>query len=483
VNVRQEKQKGEVNVQLDPFQVSDELLLSPSDRRLRLSTLVRLRWMAVIGQLVTIAVVTIVLGYKLPLAPCLVLISISAWVNVLLSIKYPARYRLTVDFATALLVYDVLQLTGLLYLTGGINNPFSLLLVAPVTVSAATLPVANTIILGLTAIVATLGLSIWSMPLPWSEGQVFELPPMYRAGVATALVSGMIFLGLYAWRLTKEGRDMSAALAATELVLSREQKLHALDGLAAAAAHELGTPLSTITLIAKELELQLPADSPMLDDIKTLKTQSLRCRDILRKLTHEPTETDPQYTGLLIREMLEEAASPYRRAGKKVIDVIARPLPHASGDGAKEPISERKPGVIYGIGNILENAADFAESRVWALAEWDDTILVVTLSDDGPGFDPSLIDTLGEPYVTTRPAGSKVTAKTKSGVDEAHGLGLGFFIAKTLLERSGARLALENKVEPNHGAIVRITWARSAFERIDAPAFKREPLQPDVQTA
>ncbi len=476
--VQQNKHHTKVNtVQLDPFKGSDDAFMSPSDRRLRLSTLVRLRWLAVIGQLTAIAVVTGWLGYQLPLAPCLVIISVSAWINVILSIRYPARYRLPVEYATGLLTYDILQLSGLLYLTGGIDNPFSLLLVAPVTVSAATLPLANTILLGLIAIASTLALSVWSMPLPWPQGQVFELPAMYRAGLATALVSGMTFLGLYAWRLTKDGRDMSAALAATELVLAREQKLHALDGLAAAAAHELGTPLSTITLIAKELELQLPGESPMMEDIRLLKTQSLRCRDILRKLTREPTETDPQYTGLLIREMLEEAAAPYRRQGKKIIDVIARPLPHASGDGAREPISERKPGVIYGFGNILENAADFAEARVKALAEWDDSIIVVTLSDDGPGFDPSMIDSLGEPYVTTRPAGTKIASKSLTGVEEAHGLGLGFFIAKTLLERSGARLALENRPEPDHGAMVRITWPRAAFERLDPQDQAREQVQ------
>jgi two-component system, sensor histidine kinase RegB len=470
-------------VQFDPFKGSEGPFLASADKRLRLSTLVRLRWMAVLGQLAAIGVVTVGLGYKLPLAACLVMISVSAWINVLLSIKYPARYRLPVSYATALLTYDILQLAGLLYLTGGIDNPFSLLLVAPVTVSAATLPIANTLLLGLVGIAATLGLSVWSLPLPWAEGQVFEHPVMYRVGMVTALVAGMTFLALYAWRLTKEGHDMSAALAATELVLAREQKLHALDGLAAAAAHELGTPLSTITLIAKELELMLPKESPMLEDIQLLKTQSLRCRDILRKLTQEPTETDPQYTGLLIREMLEEAAAPYRRAGKKIIDVHARPMPHASGEGANEPISERKPGVIYGFGNILENAADFAESRVKALAEWDDTMIVVTLSDDGPGFHPQLIDTLGEPYVTSRPAGSKVARKSGAGGVEAHGLGLGFFIAKTLLERSGARLALENRVLPDHGAIVRITWPRASFERIDEPAFKREQVQPSIPAA
>jgi len=412
-------------------------------------------------------VVSLWLGFKLPLAACLFVISVSAWINVILSIRYPARFRLPVSYATALLAYDIVQLAALLYLTGGIDNPFTLLLVAPVTVSAATLPPGNTLALGILGVVSTFCLAIWSLPLPWHAGEVLQLPPLYRAGLAISVVSGMTFLGLYAWRLTKEGRNMSAALSATELVLAREQKLHALDGLAAAAAHELGTPLSTITLVTNELERQVGKDSPYLEDIQLLRTQAQRCRDILRKLTRQPAEQDPHYTGLLIQEMLTEAAIPYQGQIKK-ISVTARPLPHASGAAAAEPLSERKPGVIYGFGNIMENAVDFAETAVEVFAEWDDDVIVVTISDDGPGFKPSLIDDLGEPYVTTRPAGSRVLERMPNGtlnLEEAHGLGLGFFIAKTLLERSGARLSLENRAPPAHGAIVRITWPRGAFER------------------
>jgi two-component system, sensor histidine kinase RegB len=440
---------------------------SPADRRLRLHTLVRLRWLAVLGQFTAIGVVSIGLGFQLPLAACLVVVAVSAWINVILSIRYPARFRLPVNYATWLLAYDILQLTALLYLTGGIDNPFALLLIAPVTVSAATLPPSNTIALGLLGIVCTIVLAIWYLPLPWEAGELVELPPLYRVGLAISVMSGMIFLGLYAWRLTKEGRDMSAALSATELVLSREQQLHALDGLAAAAAHELGTPLSTITLVTNELERQIAKDSPLLEDIQLLRAQAQRCRDILRKLTKQPSAQDPHYTGLLMQEMLTEAALPYEGRGK-IISVVARPMPHASGAAAAEPLSERKPGVIYGFGNIMENAVDFAGTRVDALAEWDDENIVVTIIDDGPGFKPSMIDTLGEPYVTTRPAGSRVLEAGPNGtfnLEEAHGLGLGFFIAKTLLERSGARLSLENREPPAHGAIVRITWPRGAFER------------------
>ena len=167
---------------------SVQMFASPADRRLRLHTLVRLRWLAVLGQLTAISVVSIGLGFQLPLAACLVVVAVSAWLNVILSIRYPARYRLPVNYAMALLAYDILQLAALLYLTGGIDNPFALLLVAPVTVSAATLPPANTIVLGLLGIAATIFLAIWSLPLPWHAGAVFELPPMYRAGLAMAVI-------------------------------------------------------------------------------------------------------------------------------------------------------------------------------------------------------------------------------------------------------------------------------------------------------
>ena len=235
-----------------------------SESRLRLQTAVRLRWFGVVGQLVTVCFVYLVLDFALPVGICLAFIALSAWLNVFLRIRYPARTRLGTALATSLLAYDILQLSALLYLTGGIENPFTFLLVAPVTVSAATLPPRNTIALGLLGAAATVMLAFYHLPLPWFRGSSFDLPTLYTVGLLASVLSGMIFLALYAWRLAKESRQMAEALAATEMVLAREQQLHALDGLAAAAAHELGTPLSTITLVAKELTREAPpeANSP-----------------------------------------------------------------------------------------------------------------------------------------------------------------------------------------------------------------------------
>ena len=428
-----------------------------TESRLRLQTIVRLRWLAVLGQILAIGVVTLLLGFPLPVGPCLIFIAMSAWLNVYLSIRFPARHRLSIRFAMATLAYDIVQLAGLLYLTGGIENPFTMLIVAPVTVSAATLPLRHTIALGLLAVLATTYIAFNAWPLPWRPGEALSQPFLYRMGMLSAVVACMTFLALYAWRISKEGRLMSAALAVTELVLAREQKLHALDGLAAAAAHELGTPLSTITLVTSELERQMPKDDPFREDITLLKSQSNRCREILQKLTQHPESQDPLIARLPVEEMMKEAAAPYRRP-KAPISISVHARAGTNGDARNEPIGTRRPGVIYGLGNIIENAIDFAGSRVEFTAEWDGDTVVVTVADDGPGFKPEVIDSLGEPYVTTRSAG------TKKRDGEHSGLGLGFFIAKTLLERSGARLSLENLPAPQHGAVVRVIWPRQVFE-------------------
>jgi two-component system, sensor histidine kinase RegB len=441
--------------------------LGPHDSRLRMQTIVRLRWFGVLGQLATVAVVYWGLGYDLPLAACLLLIALSAWVNVGLRVLYPARHRLSPPFATAVLAYDIVGLAGLLYLTGGLENPFALLFIAPVTVSAATLPARNTIVLGVLAIVASTLLIDVHLPLPWSPAGELALPYIYKVGVWSAIVAGILFLALYTARLSQESRQMSAALAASELVLAREQRLHALDGLAAAAAHELGTPLATIALITRELEREAAATSGMApafaEDIALLRSQAERCREILRKLTHSPGAEDPHHVSLPLTQLIQEAAQPYQSQTIR-IDITSRPAALTSaGESAelpREPIGQRRPGVIFGLGNLIENAVDFARERVEVHALWDETEVTITIGDDGPGFSPDVMDTLGDPFVTTRPSGQRATGSHLEG----SGLGLGFFIAKTLLERSGAQVTVSNRPEPASGAMVRISWARNEFD-------------------
>ncbi len=433
-------------------------IVNDRESQLRLATTVRLRWAAVLGQLAAVAVVTLYYGFAMPLATCLVLIAMSAWLNVYLSIRYPARYRLSTPFATSLLAYDVAQLATLLYFTGGLENPFAVLLIAPVTVSAATLRPRSTMILG--ALVVAIGVFLVTnyYPLPWHPDVHFALERDYKVGVLAALVAATGFLAFYTWRVNKEARQMSAALAATDMVLASEQRLHALDGLAAAAAHELGTPLSTIALVAKELERELGPDSGHREDLQLLHAQAMRCREILQKLTRKPDEQDPMHASVSLRELLEEAAEPYRHRRKRII-ITTSVSPRAGSEesGRAEPVGHRRPGVIYGLGNIIENAVSFAASEVQLAAQWTGDDVVITIADDGPGFPPELMDSIGEPYVSSR------RFENRGGKGHT-GLGLGFFIARTLLERSGASVNFTNQRPPRSGAIVEVSWPRASFE-------------------
>jgi two-component system, sensor histidine kinase RegB len=286
--------------------------------------------------------------------------------------------------------------------------------------------------------------------LPWSPEEPLELPQTYLIGVWLSILLSTGFISIYAWQIIEESRQLADALAATELVLTREQHLSQLDGLAAAAAHELGTPLSTIAVVAKELELAIPASSPQAEDVRLLREQANRCREILGKLTALPGAGEP-FERMKLSALIEEVVAPHRNFGVG-INVT---LPTERGG---EPVGARNPAILYGLGNLLENAVDFARENVQVLATWNQDSLSVTISDDGPGFPPEVMDRIGEPYVTSR-------RRRMRSATESTGLGLGFFIAKTLLERSGARLTLENRQFPQRGAIVRIKWARADFER------------------
>jgi len=423
---------------------------------LRLQTTVRLRWVAVAGQLITVFFVDQVLEFQFPIIACLIVIAVSAVLNLFLT-QHPASKRLSEGPAMWLMGFDILQLGVLLFLTGGLKNPFALLIVVPVAVSASSLPLSKTMLLSGFAIICATVLIWFHFPLPWAGQPAPVLPPIYIYGMWTALTSCIVFSAVYSWRVGQERRQMSEALSAAEMVLAREQRLSALDGLAAAAAHELGTPLGTITLVSKELLRAVPEDSLYYEDVALLRSQAERCRDILGRLAGRTQEQDEVFERMPIGQMIEEVIDPYRQAGIQ-IEVNVRP---AEGDdkAGGEPVMRRNPGIIYSLGNLVENAVDFAQTRLEITAVWDRRNVHLTIRDDGPGFQPGIMGRLGEPYVTTRPQASR-----RGGVPET-GLGLGFFIAKTLLERSGARISLRNARPPRSGAVVEISWPREAFYR------------------
>jgi two-component system sensor histidine kinase RegB len=422
--------------------------IAQSPRTVRLKTLVTLRWFAVIGQAVAVLVVQYLLEFELPLAACLAVIALTAWLNVAASMHYRNVQRLPPEAVTWLLAYDIAQLTVLMVLTGGLENPFAFLILAPVLIAAISLPLRYTLPLGAFAVICSTLIAFFYWPLPWAGEEALALPPLYILATWVANLVAIVFIGTYAWQVAEENRLMADALTATELVLAREQHLTQLDGLAAAAAHELGTPLSTITLIAKELQMALGDNSPHAEDVKLLREQAQRCREILGKLSALPSGWAP-FERAKLSTLIEEVVAPHRDFGT-AIDVVLPP------DAVGEPVMARSPAILYGLGNLVENAVDFAEARAEIAVRWSDQDVAVTISDDGPGFPPEILKRIGEPYVTSR--------RRSGNEGEESGLGLGFFIAKTLLERSGAAVTFLNRQAPEHGAVVLAHWPRAELE-------------------
>ncbi|MGE0060596.1 MAG: ActS/PrrB/RegB family redox-sensitive histidine kinase [Xanthobacteraceae bacterium] len=420
-------------------------------RTVRLETLVRLRWLAIVGQTTAVLAVEYGLEFEFPFWACLAVIALSAWLNVALRLRFHQTQRLDPDRVAWLLAFDIAELAVLLYLTGGLQNPFAFLFLSPVLISATALPPRYTLVLGAFAVVCATVLVFVHYPLPWDADEPLVLPPIYMMAVWLSILLALGFISVYAWQITEESRQLANALAATELALTHEQHLSQLDGLAAAAAHELATPLSTISVIARELERSIEQGSPHAEDVRLLREQATRCREIIAKLTELSSSGEP-FDRVKLSTLIEELVAPHRDFGVEIAVTLDR--------GADtEPVGARNPAILYGVGNILENAVDFANERVTVDATWTDDDVIITVADDGPGFDPDILDRVGEPYVTTRPR------RADSDDSEDAGLGLGFFIAKTLLERTGATLRFRNRQPPQRGAVITLRWNRDVFER------------------
>jgi two-component system sensor histidine kinase RegB len=346
------------------------------------------------------------------------------------------------------LALDVAQITALVYLTGGTANPFVLLLMAPVTLAAATLTLRPVLALGLLAWAAAIGLAFFSMPLP-GAAQIIG-GQSYRIGAAIAVMAGVALIAGYVRQAAEEAARMALALDVTQAVLAREQRLSALGGLAAAAAHELGTPLATISIVSKELIREAPTPQ-VREDAELLMAQAERCREILRRLTDRPdAASDEVHERLSLRQLVQEVIEPHVGVKDLRVEAIV-----TGAKGIKTPEIRRLPEILHAFTTFVENAVDFAASEVLITARFDAEAVSMEVRDDGPGFAPEILAKLGEPYVTTRPGAE--------GSRTGHiGMGLGFFISKTLLERTGAVVTFQNG-RPR-GAIVSARWPRSKIE-------------------
>ena len=430
--------------------------------QLRLRTLILLRWMAIAGQVAAIAAADIYYQMLLPIGLCYLAVGASVITNLVASYVYPGTKRLSETEALLTLMFDLTQLSLLVFLTGGLSNPFALLILAPVTISATALRLRTTVFLGGLAIALISFAALMNVPLRFADGRPLEIPQIFKFGFWLSIVVGILFLSLYARRIATEIRSMSNALLATQMALAREQKLTDLGGVVAAAAHELGTPLATIKLVSTELMDELSHHPDLLQDVRLIRDQADRCRDILRSMGRAGKD-DLHLRQAPFDAVLREAAEPHISRGKHVLFSVQP----AEGSAAEHPNIQRKPEVIHGLRNLIQNAVDFAKTTVWIEAEWSATLLSVRIIDDGSGYPAQIIGRIGDPFVRARVAGKDLALRP-----DYEGMGLGLFIAKTLLERTGAELSFANASDrflkddeqsEKCGAIVEVRWPRNAL--------------------
>ncbi len=427
-----------------------------------LRTLVMLRWWAVTGQLAALLVAQYVLGLSLAFGLCYFVVGLAIISNVTAYFIFPENKRLSQRETLFVVLFDMLQLSVLLYLTGGLHNPFSILIVGPVTVSASALTAGSTIFLGGTAILITSLLTRVYMPLTTQSGDRLFIPDLFLFGNWIAILIAVAFLGVYSRRIVSEMDAMSEALQATQMALAREQKLTDLGGVVAAAAHELGTPLATIKLTSAELAEELDEHPDLREDALLIREQADRCRDILRSMGRAGKD-DLHLRRAPLSALLEEAADPHLNRGKDIrFETVADIA--TFGD---QPTVLRRPEVIHGLRNLIQNAVDFSRNRVWIDSEWTDRNITVRIMDDGRGYPPHFLGRIGEPFIRRR------GARPDPQRPEYEGMGLGLFIAKTLLERSGADLTFANGTESfrtdagyseRTGAFVEVSWPRASLE-------------------
>lgn len=445
--------------------MSEDTSLFIEDTRsnwIRLRTSIAIRWVAIVGQLIAVVVALQYYRLQIPIDYCLLFIGLSIIGNLLATYLYPENKRLSETENLLFALFDLFQLSALIYLTGGLNNPFSILIIAPVVISSSVLGICSAVLIGGISLIIVTVLSKYYLPLLTAQGFTMQIPTIFVFGNWAAIVITVVFLSIYARRTTQEMATMGDALFATQIALSREQKLTDLGGVIAATAHELGTPLATIKLTAGELVEDLGNNPDLREDAELIRQEANRCRDILHSMGRVGKD-DLHLRNAPLSEVLREAAEPHADRGITIHSAVIGDL-HPQ----EQPSIKRHPEIIHGLRNMIQNAVDFANSAIWIDYAWNSESITIRISDDGRGYPEYMLNRIGDPFVSSRKREGD-----RSQRPGYKGMGLGLFIAKTLLERTGASLKFANgsnseigkkKSAVRSGAIVQITWERSLIE-------------------
>ena len=427
-----------------------ELHKSSKDFQLDKKTFVNLRWIAHSGQLFAIAIVKFLLNFHFPqYSYCLIIVALGILTNLFLQFKIKES-RLSNFQSSICLAYDIIQLGVLIYLTGGITNPFVFLLIIPSVFSSKYLNLGSSIFLGFLTIFILILLSFYYLELPHPVDLHFHVPDYYFYSIPLSVGIGLVFLVYFGIKFGNEYRIRKEALDNIQITMAKEHELVSLGGQAAAAAHSLGTPLSTISLIANDLKEELGTNPKYSEDINLLVSQSNRSNEILKSLTLNPHIKDEFLKNeLSLNDYLSAIISSYEEISKKKFILINK-------DDHSPVKFNRSIEINYGLRNFVGNANKFSNTKIEIIVKSDEKFSEVCIKDDGPGFSKDIIDRLGEPYIRS----SNTNNSSKSG------LGLGTFIGKTLLEKNYAKIKFKNNKETNRGALVEIKWSNEELKKI-----------------
>ena len=398
-----------------------------------LTNLIKIRWIAIGGQLCAILIVYFYFKINFPIIACLSIIFLSVIINIYSFFTNKINNYLSDKEAFNFLLFDTMQLGILLFLTGGIYNPFSLLLTAPLIISASYLPIVFSICLLFLSICGVLIISNFYIPISWNES--FDVPKFFTYGLTLSLIVSLVFLSIYVYLFANSSRRISQALLEARLTLDNQKKLSEIGSLSAAAVHELSTPLNTIFLILNDLrnEQSVKNNYNIRNEIDLLKSQADRCRKILLTLSKNPENLkDSFFDKTTISNLIKINFDKFNNKKMKLkVNLLSN---------KEEPKILFKDELLYGIGNIIQNAIQYALSALIVSISWDNDYLVIVVEDDGTGFKNEILDQIGKPYISK----------------DSKGMGLGIFIAKNLIENIGGSISFKNKKEGGASVEIKI---------------------------